>query len=294
MDLSYLTFANFEELSIKLKNPLLNIMRTYDVSLCFDYLIEYQNSQKSPSSDFDELSKVVHWWERKWQVSLDYYLACSSEEVKIKETETTSPPALDCIDISLPNKTETNQLSPIQALLERKTHRKFKETSISLGLFSTLLFELKEEIFANIWKYYIFIFNVEGILPGIYRYCSTNHGLCLIKQGLFRNEAVKLLCGMAASFTASFLLILSIDLDVAMKKFPYNRALREIYIDSGRLAQKILMKGAQHSVGGLPSPAMKDSQMCSFLEIDPNKCIPIYSITMGIVPENPIYALAST
>lgn len=286
MDLSYLTFASFENLSIKLKSPLHNIMKIYDISLCCDYLIDYQNSQQTQSTDSDTFSKIEHWWERKWQVSLDYYLSSPPEQIKKQQTETTPLQTQQCIDFAFPDKTENDQLSPIQALLNRKTHRKFQETSIPSRLLSTLLGELKEEIFADIWKYYIVIFNIEGIQPGIYRYCSAQHGLYLIKQGLFRNEAVKLLCGMAASYTASFLMIFAIDLEEAMKKFPYNRALREIYIDAGRLAQKILLKGMQHSVGGLPSPAMKDSQMCSFLEIDPSKYIPIYSITMGIIPEN--------
>ncbi len=293
MDLSYLTFTSFEDLSIKLKSPLHNIIRIYNVSSCCDYLIDYQNSQQVQSTDSDKSSRVEHWWERKWQVSLDYYLSSPSKQIKRQQTEAANPKTQQCIDFVFSDKAENAQLSPIQALLNRKTHRKFQEISIPLRLLSTLLGELKEEIFADIWKYYIVIFNIEGIQPGIYRYCSIQHGLYLIKQGSFRNEAVNLLCGMAASYTASFLVVLAIDLEEAMKKFPYNRALREIYIDSGRLAQKILLKGMQHSIGGLPSPAMKDSQMCSFLEIDPSKCIPIYSITMGIISENSINAKAT-
>jgi len=63
-----------------------------------------------------------------------------------------------------------------------------------------------------------------------------------VKKGLFREQAIKLLCGMSASFSASFLTILSIDIEKALKNYPYNRALREIYIDSGRIAQKLLIK----------------------------------------------------
>jgi SagB-type dehydrogenase family enzyme len=285
MDLSYLTFASSEDLSIKLESPLHSIKRGYDVSSCCDYLIDYQNSQQTKPTNQDESSKIEHWWKRKWQVSLDYYLSSPSEQIRRQQTEPAFADSQQYTDFTFSDETENDQLSPIQALLYRKTYRKFQEAPISSRLLSTLLRELKEGIFEDIWKYYIVIFNIEGIAPGIYRYCSTKHGLYLIRQGLFRNEVVKLLCGMAASFTASFLMIFTIDLEEAMKKFPYNRALREIYIDSGRLSQKILLKGMQHFVGGLPSPAMKDSQMCSFLGIDPNKSIPIYSVTMGIVPE---------
>jgi SagB-type dehydrogenase family enzyme len=294
MDSLCLTFLSFKDLSIELKDPVYNIRKSYDVSLCCDYLINYQNSQQAKSNNSDVFSKIEHWWERKWQVSLDYYLSSPVQQIKKQENKTTPLQTQQYIDFAFSDKVENDPLSPIQALLYRKTYRKFQETAIPLRLLSTLLGELKEEIFVGIWEYYIVIFNIEGISPGVYRYCSTKHGLYLIKKGLFRNEVVKLLCGMAASSTASFLMILAIDLEKAMKNYPYNRALREIYIDSGRLAQKLLLKGMQHSVGGLPSPAMKDTQMCSFLDIDPNKCIPIYTITMGIVPENSLNTRVTT
>lgn len=286
MGLPYLTFASLEDHSIQLKNPLHGERRSYDVPSCCDYLIDYQNSHQAKPTNQNELSYAEHWWKRKWQVSLDYYLSSHPEQIERQQTETTLSHPQQCIDFAFSGKIVSDRLSTIQALLNRKTYRKFQEIPISSQLFATLLGEFKEEIFSGIWNYYIVIFNIKEIPSGIYRYCFNKHGLYLIKQGLFRNEAVKLLCGMAASFTASFLIVLTIDLEEAMKRFPYSRALREIYIDAGRLAQKILLKGMQHDVGGLPSPAMKDSQMCSFLEIDPSKCIPIYSITMGIIPEN--------
>lgn len=282
MDLSYLTFLPSEYV-IKLKRS--NKVRNYNVSSCCDYLIDYQNSNKDTFSIPDTL--VEHWWERNWQVSLDYYLSSPPANSKRQQTETNLPSNTQrSFDFALLEKIEDGLYSPIQALLCRKTYRKFQEKAMSSHLLSTLLRELKDEIFKNIWKYYVVIFNVEGMPPGIYLYCCKKQGLYLIKQGLYRNEVVELLCGMAASYTASFLLILAIDLEKAMQKASYNRALREIYIDSGRLAQKIVLKGMQHCVGGVPSSAMKDSLMCSFLNIDPKKCIPIYTITMGIVHEN--------
>jgi SagB-type dehydrogenase family enzyme len=174
----------------------------------------------------------------------------------------------------------------LKALFHRKTYRKFQESPITKLLLSTLLRELKDEIFEKIWHHYIVVFNVEEIPPGVYRYCPLENGLYLIKEGLFQNEVVKLLCGMAASYSASFSIIFSIDLKESMHRFPYSRALREIYIDSGRLAQKILLKGMQNNIGGLPSPAMKDNDMCSFLKINPCEYIPIYTVTMGVIPQN--------
>jgi SagB-type dehydrogenase family enzyme len=175
--------------------------------------------------------------------------------------------------------------SSIEALLKRKTHRKFQNSSLSFIVFSTMLRNLNNELFKGVWHYYVAIFDVEHIPAGVYRYCPINHSLIGIKKGLFRNDLVTFLCGMSASLTASFLIIFSLDLKTAQQKFTYNRALREFYIESGRLAQKIILKGMQYNIGGLPSPAMRDSQICKFLEIYPNQCIPIYSLTMGMIAE---------
>lgn len=292
MELSYLTFTPFEDSSIMLKDPLHNVRRSYDIPLCCDYLIDYQNSRQSKSTNQDELAKIKHWWERKWQVSLDYYLSSSSKQIEQQQAEPVLQQPQQRIDFSCTDELVIDELSSVQALLNRKTYRKFQDNPISLQLLSTLLSELKGEIFSDIWNYYVVAFNIKEIPPGIYRYCPNKYGLYLVKQGLFRNQTMKLLCGMVASLTASFLIILSIDLEEAMKRFPYSRALREIYIDSGRLAQKLLLKGMQHYVGGLPSPAMNDSQMCSFLDIDPSKCIPIYTIAMGSISEHSLNSKA--
>ena len=58
-------------------------------------------------------------------------------------------------------------------------------------------------------------------------------------------------------------------------------------MDAGKIVQKILIKGIDYNVGGLPSPAMKDSKMCEMLNLDPDYLLPVYSVTMGsILPEH--------
>lgn len=285
MELTYLTFVPSEDRCVRLKSPLGNLREDFDMTSCCDYLIAHQKSHAESNQIETESTQVEHWWKRKWQVSLDYYLSSSSEKTVSPSQSLPANPSQTMVDFALPNEQNILETPLVQALLERKTHRKFQNIPLSIPRFSTILAELNEEIFSEVWNYYLVIFNVEGISPGLYRYSNTGHGLILVKLGLFRDEMVKILCGMTASLSASFLVILSVNLEEAFLRYPYNRALREIYIDSGRLAQKLLLKGMQNAVGGLPSPAMQDSQICSFLDIDQKKCIPIYTIAMGIIPE---------
>src|SRR5690606_31044631 len=127
----------------------------------------------------------------------------------------------------------------------------------------------------SIWQYYLIAFNISDLCPGIYRYYNKARCLELVKKGVFREEISETLCGFATPFTAAFTIVLAIDIEVAQIKLPYNRALREIYIDAGRLGQKILIKGMQHGIGGVPI-AMRDSMMAELLQIDLDKIMPIH------------------
>jgi SagB-type dehydrogenase family enzyme len=280
MPLKFFSFnSSSEDASVVLVDPLSGNKKVCLPESCIEVLERTQEN----SSSLPEIAAIEHWWNRKWQMSLDYYLVSQAKKENLNRN--IAPKPLQKIDIFLPTEKTNEQHSLMQALIERKTHRKFHNSSLSLEIFSTLLLNLREELFKGVWNYYLVIFNVSGIPEGIYQYCPLQHGLTLIRQGNFREELVPLLCGMVASVTASFSMILSVDLEIAHQMLPYERGLREIYIDSGRIAQKLLLKGMQYHLGGLPSPAMRDSPMCEFLQINPNFCMPLYTITMGIIAE---------
>ncbi|MCH9611056.1 MAG: hypothetical protein S4CHLAM81_13880 [Chlamydiales bacterium] len=277
MNYNYLSITTSKTHPVSYKTPLKNSSQDCTIEESIDLILNHQvNSLDDANLEID------HWLQRKWGVCLDYYLLSQGQGNPINHPPSSLP---SNIDILLPCEKIEEHISPIEALLSRKTHRKFQDKPLRLQIFSQLLQELKRELFSDIWCYYLVVFNVESIPPGIYRYNSQEHGLITVKGGMFRNDVVKLLCGMSASLSASFLLLLSVDVNQAQTCYPYDRALREIYIDSGRLMQKVLIKGMQYKVGGLPSPAMRDTAMCNFLNIDPNDCIPLYSLTMGLIPK---------
>ncbi len=280
-----LTFNNSEEseegFSITLNDPLNGIKIKHNIKSCLEHLNNYRQNEHILSKN-DDLS-IHHWWTRKWQVSLDYYLSSQSDINNLHKALQSK--SLEKIGVYLPSGSTPVMCNQVQALITRKTHRKFRFDPLPLTTLSTILRSLDGELFPEIWNYYIAIFNVQGIQPGLYLYCPLQHGLILVKEGNFREKLVTLLCGMSATLTASFTMIFSIDLITAQQQLPYERALREIYIDSGRMAQKLILKGIQYHIGALPSPAMRDTSMCQFLGIDPTFKIPIYSVSMGIITE---------
>lgn len=277
MTYSYFEFNSSDSIPINYMNPLAKDSHSCSVQ---DAIELSKNYQKSATSNVDD-EIIEHWFERKWQVSLDYYLA--SSEQGYENIDDVNKPT-ENIDIPLLLETLKGQLTPIEALIYRKTYRKFDDRPLDFEIFSQIMMALEGELFSGIWEYHVVAFNVEHIPSGIYKYHPIEHGLSLVKEGAQRETAVDLLCGMSASLTASFLVMLCVDIQKAIQRYPYNRALREIYVDSGRMVQKVLIKGMEYYVGGLPSPAMRDTAMCTFLGINPSEHIPLYSLTMGIIP----------
>lgn len=184
------------------------------------------------------------------------------------------------------DRTTKDQLSPIQAIVRRKTYREFSEHPVPLSILSELLKTTHSgTLLGDIWTYHLTVVNVKDLTPGVYHYDATNQELQLIVQKeIYRGELVNIFCGSTAPLTASFCVTLTMDIKKAQTDFPYSRALREAYIDAGRTSGRILLKGIQHNVGGVPF-ATRDALLCKLLTIDSSQLIPIHTIIMGSISQ---------
>lgn len=284
MDLDFLIFNVDGKKPISVINPITGVKQEYDIDTCCDYLVEYHNRPAKDTLNADIASKIKHWWDRKWYVALDYYL-CSPTQSDTLLSKHTDNDHLYKGGISTSSEQVDDKLTPIEAILNRKTYREFKQQHISWQVCTSLLRTLDGAFFPDIWQYYLVALNIHSISQGVYRYHNQSASLELIQKGAFREQLMEALCGFYSPLTASFTIVLAIDVQKAQQSLPYDRALREIYIDAGRLAQKLLIKGIQQDIGGVPI-AMRDALMCKLLDIDINKVIPIHSLTMGLIPEN--------
>ena len=286
MNLSFLIFDSLGDKPITLVDPIKKTRTEYTVQEMADYLAAYlsdNQDQKDVLQDGDIDAKIQLWWQHKWYVALDYYLCSPTQETNfiVKEKPTNSISKQDSIVLS--NQTVKEIFTPTQAVLHRKTYREFKQDTITWDTFSSLLRAIEGEFFPTIYQYYLIVLKVENIVSGVYRYYQTEACLQIIKEGLFREKLTEALCGFYPPLTAAFTFIPAIDIKKAQKMLPYDRALREIYIDVGRICHKLLIKGMQHGIGGVPI-AMVDSLIAQILHIDSDKILPIQSITMGLIP----------
>lgn len=132
---------------------------------------------------------------------------------------------------------------------------------------------------------YFIVYNVENITPGSYLFNIKNNALINRRKGIFSQEMVTNLQGMTTPTTASFTIILVANFEKLLKLMPYSKGLRHTYIESGRLAQKLLISYWQYGLACLTTPALKDSAVSNLLDIDRLDYSPLYSLTFGYLPE---------
>jgi nitroreductase len=96
----------------------------------------------------------------------------------------------------------------------------------------------------------------------------------------------RILLGMRAPETAAWTLVIVSDFAQYQWRYRHERALRHLYMATGRIAQRILVVGHTYGLGSLPTPAMHDLDCCDLLGIDAETHAPVYSLTMGPTPES--------
>jgi hypothetical protein len=282
MNIDFLIFSTCStNAPVIVMEPLEGKSAKYSVEDAFEYALHYRDT-RNQNAEF--AAYIQRWWTHKWYVALDYYLSSPVPTIALPLEKKSH--IKDSIEHVIPLSVQQipDKLTTIQAILGRRTYREFDTHPISWPACSTLLRQLNNEYFPIIWQYYLVALEIDQLPAGIYRFYNQEDCLAPIREGNYRGQLTEALCGFYPTLTASFTVILAIDLQVAQRVLPYNRALREIYIDAGKIAQRLLIKGIQHGIGGVPI-AMRDQYIGKLLQIDIQKIMPIQSITMGLIPE---------
>ena len=80
--------------------------------------------------------------------------------------------------------------------------------------------------------------------------------------------------------TAAGTLVFVVDFDRRVEQFPYERALRELYIEVAQLAQWVILCAESLGLGSLITPATNDTELSHLLRLD-GSTSPIYTLTFG-------------
>lgn len=131
------------------------------------------------------------------------------------------------------------------------------------------------------WDVYVCVLDVDGLEAGAYRYDLEDHALAMVRPGDHRAELVSILQGMNAPSTAAWMIVLVADFPRSQWLHPHEDGLRRLYVESGLLAQELIILGSSYGLGTLVTPAQKDSPMLALLELPADRYAPVYTLTMG-------------
>lgn len=124
------------------------------------------------------------------------------------------------------------------------------------------------------------VYAVAGITPGVWN-LDLDAGLALLdRAGDLREAMSDLMCGMQAPMTANVTVVFVADLRERQQRFPYERALRELYVEAGRVAQWLILACESRDAGCLITPATNDRALSDLLGLPPHE-VPVYTVTFG-------------
>lgn len=264
------------------------------------------------------IAQAAHWQKRGWHQSLDYYL-WSRQSRFVDRVDVTKEQRIGTIQRYIeqdgtppPRLVPTGQRRPLpnptplpkditlgKVLMERRSIRTYVPESVPGPILSAVLWFGLDRVrharrslaaddpftylisYGVAFDFYLVVYGTEGLEPGVYYYDILAHNLVEIRQGKYRQEMVHDLFGTVSPNTAGWTVVLVADFAQYIWRYRHGRALRNLYIESGRVVNSLLLAAAACGLGTLVTPAMRDRHMSALLAVDPMRQAPIYTATMG-------------
>jgi SagB-type dehydrogenase family enzyme len=267
----------------------------------------------------DDLAHAAHWWEREWAASLDYYqwsrrslYRDTIDEDGGQRRETLSAylrddgppparlyPAGTAVPLT-PARALPSDVTLGQELLKRRTVRVYAREAVPAASLSDILWHglagvrltrttVSDDDLLHLldsygiaFDFYVVIYDVAEIAPGVYYYDIEAHALVLLVAGEFREEMTTNLFGQTAPRSAAWTVLIAADFLQYAWRYRHERALRNLYVDAGRVAQQLLLIAGAYAIGSFMTPALRDRALAALLHLDPARQAPLYSVTMGL------------
>lgn len=273
--------------------------------------------RKAGQDDTALIDGWKYWEARGWHPSHQYYVASrrwqfvdgSDHTGRVRQAtlgrmlaRDGPPPEPAQLDSVLPldMPAAPGEQTVAELLAHRRTIRSYARRSVGRATLSGLLFHglaairlrrqrtaptdpvtYVKDSFGSVWDFYVCVFDVDDLEPGVYRYELPEHGLAQVRAGDFREEMVSILQGMRSPRSAAFILAFIADFPRYQWRYRHEHGLRRIYFEAGIVAQELIVLGASYGLGTLVTPAHKDSQFLDLVKLPPHRYGPVYTLTMG-------------
>lgn len=132
----------------------------------------------------------------------------------------------------------------------------------------------------NPYEAYVFARDVAGLDRGIYHYSAIEHSLGLVgsMEGV---DLADLVGGQEWASDKACMIMLCAHLDRTMWKYIDPNAYRVVLIESGHIAQNILLTATNYGLSGCPTAAINHSLVKRLLHLPAMTAAPIYAIALS-------------
>ncbi|GAA1651824.1 hypothetical protein GCM10009733_056180 [Nonomuraea maheshkhaliensis] len=132
------------------------------------------------------------------------------------------------------------------------------------------------------WDFYLCVYKVAGVEPGVYRYDAPEHQLVGIRPGDHRDAMIDVLQGMHSPATATWTLGLVADFARYQWGYRSEHGLRRLYLEAGVLGQQLIVLAMSYGLSTLVTPAQKDRAYLELHDLPQDRFAPVYTLTMGL------------
>lgn len=278
-----------------------------------------------PADDRQPTAELVELWHsRRWRPSLEYHLvsrdlpyADSGPDAVGTRRQVLSgygggaalPPRIrpDGRRVPLPAGTPGDAARTLgTALLARRSVRSYLPRPTPAGALADVLrtglatvaanqrrtgaddpWELLRS-FGTAFDFYVLTYTVDGLDPAAWflDLLPEEPDLVEVRAGDHRHAMRDVFYGSPWPLTAACTLVMVADFEQYQFRYRHERALRNLYIESGHLAQRLLLRADTHGLGTLVTPAVRDGLIEELLGLDPVRQATIYTLTMGPDPRH--------
>jgi SagB-type dehydrogenase family enzyme len=128
---------------------------------------------------------------------------------------------------------------------------------------------------------YVLVFALEGLDSGAYHYELEPPGLSLKRLGNLREEARTALAGQPDPTNAAATILLVADFDRYHWRYRHERALRNLYLECGRLMQPLVLTATGLGLRTGITPAIRDELIAPLLALDNGNWQALHTLTIG-------------
>jgi SagB-type dehydrogenase family enzyme len=188
---------------------------------------------------------------------------------------------------------------PFRLMRQRRSHRGFKRRPLELQMLADCLFagngivEFREDgdygrlPFSmtpsggarNPYELYVYARNVTSLKPGFYHYAALTHDLGLVRPG--EVPVPEMLGGQKWPAKAAAIVFLVAHFPRTMWKYHLPMAYRIVMMEAGFISQNIALAATSYGLSAVPSGAIKESVIESYLGTPPLEASVVFSISLG-------------